>query len=465
MLKLKSFSFGFMLLCGMSLVLSILATNSYLTILSIIILILIILLVWRPNEPPVLPMVLALQWLQSSMVIFQANFYGIAVNDYYPNQNTDTAAVLSMVGVLAVALGVRLTIGKTRLRNSAEIRLMLADYSIKKIFYFYLVSMIVLFALKIVSRSVPALTQAVLGLNNIQWAIFFILACVAFSKRKGLLFLGLALLFELGTSFFTGWSSWKEPLFIVGLAYLTISPKISFTKLVKISPLFVLLLYLSVAWSLQKTEIRTMRGSQTIAQQTSGVIRMLDYENVTEYFSDGMVMLTDRISYVDYFARVMRVVPDLLPHENGTLWWRAVTHVLQPRLLFPGKEALISDSMTTSFYTRDRVSGDGGEATSIGVGYFAESYIDFGPYFMFIPILILGMVAGYVYRYFLKREGDRIIGMAFNTTIFISVFKAIETSNVKIVGALISSFIVLALAKRYGSVYFIRYTRDRTRLN
>ena len=58
-------------------------------------------------------------------------------------------------------------------------------------------------------------------------------------------------------------------------------------------------------------------------------------------------------------------------------------------------------------YTGSRVAGTE-EGTSIGIGYMAESYIDFGPIYMFVPILLLGVFYGLIYRYFIARKDFRV---------------------------------------------------------
>ena len=61
---------------------------------------------------------------------------------------------------------------------------------------------------------------------------------------------------------------------------------------------------------------------------------------------------------------------------------------------FPNKEVL-DDSRMTNYYTAKRYD-DLSRGTSIGLGYMAEFYIDFGKYFMFIPVFFLGCLYGFI---------------------------------------------------------------------
>jgi hypothetical protein len=57
--------------------------------------------------------------------------------------------------------------------------------------------------------------------------------------------------------------------------------------------------------------------------------------------------------------------------------WSALKHLVTPRVLFPDKGILASDSEFVRKYTGIPVAG-ADQNTSIAFGYAAESYIDFG---------------------------------------------------------------------------------------
>src|SRR5205814_3724135 len=103
-----------------------------------------------------------------------------------------------------------------------------------------------------------------------------------------------------------------------------------------------------------------------------------------------------------------------MPYENGRLWFDAVKHVFTPRAFFPGK-GIIDDSARTTYYTGVLVAGLE-QGTSISIGYMGESYIDFGPIGMFVPIFFLGLLYGYIYRLFAKHARYKVIGLAVATS-------------------------------------------------
>jgi len=158
--------------------------------------------------------------------------------------------------------------------------------------------------------------------------------------------------------------------------------------------------------------------------------------------------MADRISYVDFFGRAIVMVPSRIPHEDGELWGGALRHIFMPRLFFPDKPPLRNDSEITNYYTGLMFSGEA-EGTSISIGYVAESYIDFGGFWMFAPVLALGYLWGSMYRYFLTRpRSPLIIGYGLSVAVLLSAI-LFETTNVKLLGGVVTSFLVAFVVQKY----------------
>jgi hypothetical protein len=143
---------------------------------------------------------------------------------------------------------------------------------------------------------------------------------------------------------------------------------------------------------------------------------------------------------VNFFALALENVPNRVPYENGGLWTGSIMHILTPRLLFPDKPAL-DDSERTRLYTGVQVAGVE-SGTSIGIGYVGESYIDFGPVWMFAPIFLLGILYGLINRFFLTRTKYKLLGAALAVSVLIFNAYEIETSNVKLLGGVVSVALV-----------------------
>jgi hypothetical protein len=131
--------------------------------------------------------------------------------------------------------------------------------------------------------------------------------------------------------------------------------------------------------------------------------------------------------------------------QDGLIWRRAVENLI-PRLFWPGKPVL-NDSDITRAYTGIMVAG-ANEGTSIGIGYMAESYVDFGPVGMFVPILLLGVLWGAIYAYFLSRPHPAAVNCAFAAVALMDTV-GYESSATKIVAGLVLRLLFLGLLLRF----------------
>jgi hypothetical protein len=93
-----------------------------------------------------------------------------------------------------------------------------------------------------------------------------------------------------------------------------------------------------------------------------------------------------------------------MPHEHGAMSQRAVGHVIKPRLLFPDKPDLGGDSWLVRTYTGRRASEEGG--TSVGLGYMAQLYIDYGSAGMVAGLFVYGAYLGLLLRLLRRASPD-----------------------------------------------------------
>ena len=166
-----------------------------------------------------------------------------------------------------------------------------------------------------------------------------------------------------------------------------------------------------------------------------------------ETFTNGLDALVLRVSQVNLFALTLLNVPDRVPYADGALWGDALKRIVTPRLFFPGK-AVVDDSERANLYTGIQIAGVE-RGTSIGIGYVAESYVDFGPIWMFGPIFLLGVFYGAIYRFFALRSRHGLFGNAIAVAILVFGAYTIETSNIKLVGTNVTAVLVM------GSLYFL----------
>jgi hypothetical protein len=166
-----------------------------------------------------------------------------------------------------------------------------------------------------------------------------------------------------------------------------------------------------------------------------------------ENFDSGRSVktLASRMSSgVAYFSHVIRVVPDVVPHEDGGLTWKAIRHVTMPRFIFPEKPDLGGDSWLVRKYAHLTVSGDE-SGTSIGLGYMAEFYIDYGFPAMLVPLFLYGMLLAVLYRVLSRVSPSPQMFAAVAAGLFLQHFLSYEGNFTKLLGGVLQDFLVISV--------------------
>ena len=191
-----------------------------------------------------------------------------------------------------------------------------------------------------------------------------------------------------------------------------------------------------VIWSEIKPEYRRfLSGGQTAQMVTVGfderVAKLGELVSNIDgaAFSDGVGILIERVAYIDFFAAVINHVPSVVPYQGGAIWWDAIVRPFMPRMFFPEKSA-IDDFAETNEYTGLNVAG-ADKGASIGIGYMAETYIDFGAIGMMPALAAFGYFLGRVYRYLMTSSRSRgLLGIGLTSAI-ISVAGEFEFGHLK----------------------------------
>src|SRR5262249_59066336 len=124
--------------------------------------------------------------------------------------------------------------------------------------------------------------------------------------------------------------------------------------------------------------------------------------------------LGDRMWTIYYPALAVERVPSQVRHADGEILKSALVHIVTPRVLFPSKPELQSDSEKVRKYSGVMVAG-AEQNTSIAFGYAAEAYIDFGVPEMFLPVLGFGVAVGLLYTLFRRVIRRRELWVSFAT--------------------------------------------------
>lgn len=450
--------------------------DSYpLTLLCFAVLALAVMTLWTPREPPLAMMVVVYQWLQASTKLLHANLLGIPLNDMlvagsfgamHPVMGAlGEATVLSLLGLLTLVGG--LALARRLLPLTADpVSAVAPEPSGTRIRQRLVVATLITIAgssvLKNLQYSLPgSVTQIILPLIDLKWALVFALTCAVFRSRAGYAWLAVICGAEVVLGFAAYFSAWKEVILILVLGYFFCRPGFELRRVALGFGLVLLGLGLAVFWTAIKVEQRQFlnqgTGQQVVVRGTSeSLANAFDLAAATEVdeYAEAANRLAERIAYVDYFANALLHVPAVRAHEGGALWWRAVTHIFTPRILFPDKPPLLSDSEQTMYYTGLRLASSF-EGTSISLGYMAESYIDFGVPGMFVPIFFWGLVLGLGMRLLVARFGA--VDLVWGTAAVVMLNSLIlEVTAVKMVGGTLMSIIVMFLTLNHLGAWAYR---------
>lgn len=408
-------------------------------------------LVWTRGGSPILFACCAVQWLQAVAATFYCALNGTTLEAMLEAPEVEKSSWLSIAGVLCLALGMR--VGSRSGRESpVSVDAMEREaegLDTVRIAQLWVASLFVGLVAQGVGWRIAGLHQFVVPFYILKWVFFFLLAyrVLLTDTGYGLLLGAMALDFVNG---FLGWySSYKEGLIMFLVAALAVRRSMNIRLKAGVIAVIALGVITSIFWASIKQDYRLyMAGGKKgshgrVVRSISGRMQWLSERALSmdgEKLEHGMELLVERVQYVSLFGMTLAHVPNFVPHSQGELWYGAVTHVFMPRFLFPDK-ARLDDSDRTRRFTGINFSGKE-SGTSIGIGYMAESYVDFGIPGMFMPIFLLGAGMGLIYRRMLCTNRSPVLGMAIATAILFSLLHAFAMSNAKIVG----SVVVLCLA-------------------
>ncbi len=413
---------------------------------------------WRKDQPPVFPFAIAHQWLYvvtGDIVSQQVQGFGglRAVED------TTFAASLAIGGFVALALGVRLSwAGKPLTDNPAGE----PEYNLRRLMFLTMGAYAINWAMQIAGGTL--LFAAANLINNVLLARAVLLCMLWISimrQRKGYSYGVLALLFVVVPSLASTQTKFKEVVFLAIVAALVgwrpwdpgaLQQKMNRTLVAVLGVLAVFMIVVGAFWEGGvKSPWRAM-GREAEEAQNAGLVearstmtQLSELQNVAEKVAEnfsltrGLILLAERIDSICQFSLVLDRVPKLVAHEDGALTMRAIKHITMPRILFPDKENLGTDSWLATTYAGINV----GEGTSVGIGYMAEFYIDFGFVGMFIALVCFGAILGGICRFLEASAPSSAMGQALMIVSIVSYFTVFESNFAKLMGGLIMNVIVL----------------------
>jgi hypothetical protein len=422
------------------------SVNAVASLMTALMIPLLVALLWRPGEPPVLLFAAGYQWLQVAAPIVNADLASLPMDQSAVPQ-LDLAAYLGLAAIAVLAVGMRVGRGSRPLDPAGRAFAEVGAFSARRLLLAYVVAYALSSTGELLIGAAPSLRQLLLATGILHWAVVFVILWSGFRDAR-LRSLALCLLVaEIAMGFLGFFSTFKYVMFVAIVAAMGATADRRRILHARAVVLITVGLLLAAGWQAIKADYRQYlnQGSASQSVLVSPVARMSFLVNrLTNVTRDGLVeglrSGAERTGYLEYFARSIGFVPEQVPYQDGKLWMEAIVHILTPRVLFPEK-AEINDSVRVNEFTGTLVAG-AGSGTSISLGYVAESYVDFGPFLMFVPVFLLGVFWGWSYRFLAQTGPSRLLAFGFAASYILSGAILFEASNIKILGGAVTTLVV-----------------------
>lgn len=365
-------------------------------------------LIWRLlpdlNGPPILALAMTYQWMQVTAGIFYSLVTGRVLLpmlsvDYHP------IVTISLVSVAAMSVGLHLgrqwAIGRSSAHNAARPDLALTWGVLVTA---YIVAVVAEASARRFAFEYPSLTQPILALMSVRLITLYILLRRLAAPRFRLVAIAGLTAFEAILNATGYFANFREPLILAIVAILEVFDWRRREQVVAVTAFVVALALASLVWinirAAFRVDIDTRESFSTSARLDRITSLATDWWNRGESNRlDDVDFLVERVWAIYYPALALKRVPSIVRHSDGELLKAAIEHVVQPRIFFPDKPELPSDSDLVRKYSGVFVAGRESN-TSIAFGYVAESYVDFGVPVMFLPIAVFGVLSGGIYGLF-----------------------------------------------------------------
>jgi hypothetical protein len=371
------------------------------------------------DGPPVLALAMTWYWSQISIGIYYFALTGRPLqamirSDYRP------MVLVSLGCMIALIIGLRtgsMLIKDKLLGSNVEEAL-----SSQFLLVFYAAAVVLKAPIQSYAWTVPALNQGLLALTYIRLILFYIVLRRLFFA--GLWGRGLALLLvEVVLGFAGYFAEFREPLFIAAIVLSEQFDRRKASHWMGAGALLCVGLFTGLLWMGVRGTMRTRVTEGSIGEGVQERLSLIGSLSQVWFKTDRTDQWENADSFVDrmwdvyYPALAMARIPSVMPHENGAILLKALQHIAEPRLLFPDKAELESDSLLVRRYSGIWVAGPE-QNTSIAFGYPIESYIDFGIPLMFVPVFIFGVFMGAAFKWLATTIRHREIAIAVLTVIF-----------------------------------------------
>jgi hypothetical protein len=415
-----------------------------------------------------LPLALCFHWSQTSLGVFYYGLTGRTVPAIY-SSDYRPMVLLGLGCCLALAAGIKVGLF-TRKPPDPDVPRPGFAFGFSLLVIAYVASIFVEGSLLAIAPSYPTIRQILTTLDTARLGVLFLLLRRLCSPkpRWSLIAAVVGIEVTLGiTGFFAGF---REPLVLAALAVLEVFDRRNRQHWLAVTVSVLAAVTLGLVWMGIRGQYRRDYSEldQFNQSRSARINRVRDlagaFLNADPADMWGTAdALVERLWAVYYPALALERVPKVLPHTGGAILGAALTHIVTPRVFFPDKPELPSDSDSVRKYSNVHVAGRESD-TSIAFGYSIESYIDFGVPLMFLPVFAFGIFVGAAYAMFRAVIWHRELFVAFGTVAFWLSVYLFERSWATMLGTTMSLMIYLGppvvLLDRF---LLVRFTADKAR--
>ena len=361
---------------------------------------------------PVLALAATMQWVSVTIGYF---YHAVTGRELEATMRSDyrTMVVLGLGCVLAMIVGLW---GGRRLIQQLPPKPGLRPphaLTFKTLVLVYLIFTAVLGSIALAAYDFGGLAMAILALSYLRLGVLY-LVFRRFVARNQWYLVGLVLVVEVVMGITGFYAGFREPLIMAALAFLEVFDTRNIRHWVSIGVLGVAMASLGVVWVGVRVPYR-QRYAEDLKFQNNRSARIDALQEATNQWMNqsredilgDVDAFIERMWTIYYPALVLDRVPSVLQHTGGELMLNTLKYTFEPRLFFPDKPSIQSDSEMVRKYSGVMVAGEE-SGTDIAFGYAAESYVDYGIPGMFVPALVwalfIGVACQLVFREYHHRD-------------------------------------------------------------
>ena len=421
-----------------------------------------------PYKPSIFTLIFLYHFLQISAWVWMVNYMGVDID--FKSPHSGLAVLLAYLGLMVLMGPVIYFNDKLPNVSFAMLKKHAEKLSTRKTFIVYVIAFFSMNALGAVAFSFAGLTQIIYSLVNIKWFFFLLFGFQVIIKKKMIrefvIFVGI----EFGLGFFSFFSDFKTVFLFLACLFLTFLVKVTLKQLSVAVVGVIFVTFMGITWTAIKGDYRSFLNAgsktQTVQVSQSAAFDKLLELSEQEKDTSAAISFFERLQYTWHIAKAMDHVPSVVPYQDGANWWESITFALTPRYFNPDKPMYEASKKATK-YTGIQYLGSS-HGVSFSLGYFADGYVDFGYFGMFIPLFFIGLAYGISYFYFLKHSSNNLI---FNYAVVGALFMefcALEMDSTYFAGRFFSdllTFFVLRLFLFPGLIKYLANDQALTRKN